>query len=494
MYKYKVCFLMRFVPKLPSLWHRLVCFVVTAATWGLGLESQQNFWSRQFMVYRLRRCHRLRMARPWVVARLLCVQEWLAWPKWCPFECWDVAQIGTPRSPVLGVRYWSCRPWLNLRLLFSTIALVRPQRVILLSSRIPGFPDLETGWSSANGHNNERIAQANALDLANKSPRVRSKCKPFSTLTILQHPSAIFWAAIFTHFARCLLPSSEALTTCPGFEQKCSLHPSFQYIVCLMQHDATIVFFWFLLHFVRYFFSFIYVLWSSFDIGIPGPFSTQVSEAGVQAGGIGMCHQHPSAVNFRHPRGHCPCAEFPQSSRLGDAILARFLHISSCTFLYMPVCYSCKRVTFRGLTSAWVALDGQADPDSRVGGVGRYWVMGFWVMAAMAAMACCEGAHDLGMALSNLQAMCCVEREKTMKMARFSTSIFLRCQFRMPFLLSPFLLGPAELEHWLEREPCRLGALYSLYSYDLVRSRTISCPHSFRWPGSAGARLLAQVG
>jgi hypothetical protein len=36
-----------------------------------------------------------------------------------------------------------------------------------------GFPDLETGWSSANGHNNERIAQANALDLANKSPRVQ---------------------------------------------------------------------------------------------------------------------------------------------------------------------------------------------------------------------------------------------------------------------------------------------------------------------------------
>jgi hypothetical protein len=100
-------------------------------------------------------------------------------------------------------------------------------------------------------------------------------------------------------------------------------------------------------------FSFlIYILWSSFDIGIPGPFSAQVSEAGVQAGGIGMCHQHPSAVNFRHPPGHCPCAEFPQSSRLGDAILARFLHISSCTFLYIPVCYSCKRVTFRGLTSA----------------------------------------------------------------------------------------------------------------------------------------------
>ena len=39
-------------------------------------------------------------------------------------------------------------------------------------------------------------------------------------------------------------------------------------------------------------------------------------------------------------------------------------------------------------------------------------------MAAMAAMACCEGAHDLGMALSNLQAMC-GEGENPMKMARF---------------------------------------------------------------------------
>ena len=59
-------------------------------------------------------------------------------------------------------------------------------------------------------------------------------------------------------------------------------------------------------------------------------------------------------------------------------------------------------------------------------------------MAAMAAMACCEGAHDLGMALSNLQAMCCVEREKTMKMARFphpfSSGVSLGC----PFCCLPF--------------------------------------------------------
>lgn len=43
-----------------------------------------------------------------------------------------------------------------------------------IAELVPGLTDVETGWSAANGHNNERIAQANALDLANKSPRVQT--------------------------------------------------------------------------------------------------------------------------------------------------------------------------------------------------------------------------------------------------------------------------------------------------------------------------------